>query len=73
MGKSPWRKHSSANQNTPTINTLITAAKARKYKVDSGYFLIESDSDGPVFILTGIDNVKAWFKSNGNPCFELLA
>lgn len=71
--RSSWRNPSTANQNTSSIRALITAAKVRKFKVDSGYLLTQSDSDGPVFMLTGVDNVKAWFKTNGNPCFKLLA
>lgn len=72
MGKAPSRQPPRTNQHTPTIRALITAAKAKKHQVDDGYYLGDSLLNGPVFVLTGVDFVKAWYNENGRPQFQKI-
>lgn len=70
--RSPWRKPPIANQDFSAARALLQEAKRRGYQVVEGSYMGESLFDGPVFILEGVQRVRAWFKVNGNPCFKLL-
>lgn len=72
MGRPPNRQPPGTNRHTSAIRALITAAKTKKYQVDDGYYLGDSDLNGPVFVLTGVDWVKAWYNENGRPQFKKI-
>ena len=69
----PRHQRTIANQDSSAVRTLLQEAKKRGYQVVEGRCAGESLSDGPTFLLKGVQQVRAWFNSNGMPRFQLLA